>query len=270
MSEFYYLNGKLAENPLFNRALFYGEGVFETFRWKGKKPVFIENHLERLKRSARLLSIPFPDKKQLIGNIENAVTESNFSDAYVKLCLISEGKSNFASKPDGSSVLIVIKNQPDIKKEFSICVSKLKRNQHSPMNTVKSFNYMENILAKRKAMEKGFDDAVFLNINDEIVETSSCNIFWVRGKSLFTPSVNCGLLPGITRELILDIAGEIGFEVNERKFKLPYLLNSDFAFLTNASAGCIYVSKINNQVMPQKNSEYKTFEDKLEEKLDWQ
>lgn len=269
MSELYFLNGRSADNSLFNRALFFGEGVFETFRWKGKIPVFIDNHLKRLKNSAKLLGIPFPDESILTENIENAVNESNFDDIYVKLCLISEGDSNFASNSERSSVVVVVKKQPEIKEDFSVCVSKIKRNQFSPLNTVKSFNYLESILAKREAMKSGFDDSIFLNINDEIVETSSCNVFWVRGKSLFTPSLNCGLLPGITREIILNIADKIGFEVNERKFKLPYLLNSDFAFLTNASAGCIYVSKINNQVMPVKNEDYMLFRDNLIKKLEW-
>lgn len=269
MSEYYFFNGHQEDNRLFNRALFFGEGVFETFRWKGKPPALLNTHLERLKQSASLFSIPYPGDSALKENIQNSVRESCLEDAYVKLCLVSEGKSYFSSEPDSCSVIVVVKKQPESKNEYSLCVSKIKRNQNSPLNSVKSFNYMENIMAKRNAVNKGFDDAIFLNINDEIVETSSCNIFWARGKSLFTPSLNCGLLPGTTRELILEIAQEAGFQVNERKYKLPYLLNSDFAFLTNASAGCIYVNRINNQQMPSQGEDYSMFKKMLFEKLEW-
>ena len=269
MSEYYFFNGQLEDNRLFNRALFFGEGVFETFRWKGKPPVLLSTHLERLKQSSSLFGIPYPGDPILIQHVQNSVKESTHDDAYVKLCLVSEGKADFSSMPEGCSVLVVVKKQPETKNEYSLCVSKIKRNQNSPLNTVKSFNYMENIMAKRNAIQKGFEDAIFLNINDEIVETSSCNIFWVRGKSLFTPSLNCGLLPGTTRELVLEVARESGYQVNERKYKLPYLLNSDFAFLTNASSGCIYVNRINNQQMPSQGKEYGMFKEMLFEKLEW-
>ncbi|MGH7884452.1 MAG: aminotransferase class IV [Thermodesulfobacteriota bacterium] len=269
MSEFIFLDGKVIDKSFLPRALFYGEGVFETFRWKGKPPVFLEKHFERLSSGAKLFDIPFPEITLLFERIYEAVKKSRIHDAYVKLCLIAEGETSFYKMPQKSSILVLVKKHTAPKEEFSLCVSKLKRNQFSPLHMVKSFNYMENILSKREALDKQFDDAIFLNINDEIVETSSCNIFWVRGKALFTPSINCGLLPGITRNAVLSIAPDLGYEINERKFKLPYLLNSDFAFLTNASAGVIYVNKINNQVMPKINAHYKQLKDSLTQKLDW-
>lgn len=269
MSEFIFLNGDLCEEIPFPRALFYGDGVFETFRWKGSPPVYLEKHFERLKSGANLFEIPVPEISYLKKAVIDAVSKAKIEDAYVKLCLISEGDSLFYSKPEKSAVLIVIKKHSESKQSFSLCVSKFKRNQNSSLNSIKSFNYMESVLAKREAVEKGFDDSVFLNINDEIVETSSSNIFWVRGTSVFTPSLNCGLLPGITREIILEIAPGLGYEINERKFKLPYLLNSDFAFITNASAGITYVSKINNQIMPEISEDYIRFQEALFGKLGW-
>ncbi len=269
LREYIFVNGNLSEKILFPRALFYGDGVFETFRYKGTLPVYLDKHFQRLKESAELFDIPYPDEDLLKETIAASVAQTEIQDAYVKLCLVSEGETLFYSKPEKSSVLIVVKKHIETKNEFSLCVSKFKRNQNSPLNTVKSFNYMENILARREVIEKGFDDCVFLNINDEIVETSSSNIFWVRGTSIFTPSLNCGLLSGITRDIVLDIAPELGYEINERKFKLPYLLNSDFTFLTNASAGITFVKKINNQVMPEITDDYLQFKEKLFQKLGW-
>lgn len=269
MKEYIFIDGRLCEEILSPRALFYGDGIFETFRYKGSIPVYLDNHFERLRAGADLFDIPFPEVGLLKKNIIDAVTQTEIEDAYIKLCLISEGDSLFYSRPQKSSVLIVIKKHIEPKDEVSLSVSKFKKNNNSPLNSIKSFNYMENVLARREAIDKGFDDCIFLNINDEIVETSSSNIFWVRGTSIFTPSLNCGLLPGITRDIILDIAPDLGYEINERKFKLPYLLNSDFAFLTNASAGITYVKKINNQVMPEVKDDFLQFKYKLFQKLNW-
>ena len=102
-----------------------------------------------------------------------------------------------------------------------------------------------------------------------MAEATSSNIFWIRGKGLFTPSIESGILPGITRSLVLEVASGLGYEINERKFRLPYLLNSDFAFLTNSLTSAIYISKINEQIMPDVPHQFIELKQKLFEGLDW-
>ncbi len=269
MSEFLFLNNEKIESNLPLRSLFYGEGVFETTRWKGKEPLYIKSHLKRLRESAMYLDIPYPGDEQIRKQAQNCYKIANIEDAYLKICILSDGDTLFYERPKTSSILIFIKEQKESKFTASLCVSEIKRNQNSRLANIKTFNFLEGILVKREAIKRGFDDAIILNTKDEITETSSNNIFWVRGKSLFTPSVNCGLLPGITRDIVITMASELGYDVNERKYKLPYLLNSDFAFLTNASHGMLYVNKINNQSFTPIADEFHKFKNLLYSKLGW-
>ena len=197
------------------------------------------------------------------------LTNPGVDDAYVKICLLSSGKNIFYHKPEASSLLIVVGEYRGTKDQVSICVSTRKRSSTSTLLRIKTLNYLENVLSRREAVDKDFDDAIFLNSNDEVAEATSSNIFWVRGKGIFTPSIECGILPGITRELVLEVASELGYELNERKFRLPYLLNSDFAFLTNSLIGAIYISKINDQIMPNTPVQFVEYKEKLFERLGW-
>ncbi len=270
LKEFNFLNGKPITSKQFPlRSLFYGEGVFETFRYNRQLPLHIKQHLERLRTGAKLLNIPCPSPSELISYIQQSISRTEIDDAYVKLCLLATGDTLFYKNPSDFSVLITIKNFQQSKEEFSLCISTHKRNPNSVLNTVKTLNYLEKILVRREAIDKGFDDALILNLNNELTETSSSNIFWVRGKDIYTPSKQCGLLAGITRDLTLEIAKELGYKINERRFGPSYIMNSDFAFLTNSLSGTIYVNKINNINMPPPNDYYFEIKNEVLTKLGW-
>lgn len=269
MTSFIYLNGNRVKTDFPLRPVFYGDGVFETFRCKGDLPVYLNKHLDRLKHGADLLSIPYPQTNSIIEYISTAYQNSGIQDANLKICLLPVGDNIFYEKPSDVSILISVRQIDNTACNYSICLSSHKRNQNSVLNTVKSMNYLEKILARREAIEKGFDDAVVVNLNNEITETSSSNIFWIRGKGLYTPSVNCGLLPGITREVVIDLMKELGYQINERRFGLSYMLNSDFVFLTNSITGTIFVNRINDLKMPESDENYKKIKEALREKLEW-
>lgn len=269
MKEHYFLNGNPVDINFPLRAMFFGDGVFETFRCKGKLPAHIGKHLARLKKGAELLSIPFPDENETVEKIEHAYNSSGITDTYMKVCLLPEGDNTFFTKPTGVSVLIVTKECPVSKDEVDICVSSHKRNQNSVLNSVKSMNYLENILVKREAVDRGFDDAIILNLNNNITETSSCNIFWTRGKGVYTPSVQCGLLPGITREIILEVMAGLDYQIFEHRFGLSYMLNSDFVFLTNSVSGMMFVNKINDLKLPKMDNNYSRIRDRFLKLMDW-
>lgn len=269
MTSIIYLNGTRVNIDFPLRTIFYGDGVFETFRCKGKLPVYLEKHIERLRQGADLLSIPFPQQDQLIENIDKTYRDAGLEDANLKVCLLPEGENIFYKKPEDVSILVSIREIVQTPDVYSICLSSHKRNQNSVLNHVKSINYLEKVLARREALDKGFDDAVFANLNNEITETSSSNIFWVRGKGLYTPSVNCGLLPGITRDIVIDIMRDLGYQINERRFGLSYMLNSDFVFITNSISGIIFVNRINELKMPEPDVNYEKLKKVLYNRLQW-
>ncbi|RUM62382.1 MAG: hypothetical protein DSY59_00295 [Persephonella sp.] len=163
---------------------------------------------------------------------------------YIKTVLLSEGGDYYSLKPYKSYLLTIVKPYKEPKKEIVLTVSPYKVNSSNPLLRFKTTNYMLNVLAKRYAIEKGCDDAILLNENDEITETTSANIFWVKGNTLYTPALECGLVEGITREKIIKNAREVGLEVEEGRYGLRDLLDADYIFVSNSLNGIIKVKKI--------------------------
>ena len=241
------LNGKRFLNKKILRTLMYGEGVFETFRFKGKLPRFIEKHYKRLIKGAEVLNIPkitYEDYKRYITEtVENSNLASN--DLYVKTILVSEGNTHYSLLPEKSNLLTIVKPfKPLNFEKISLTVAPFRVHSSDPLLRIKSTNFAKNILAKRYALDKGYFDSIFLNENDEITETSSANIFWIKGKYLYTPSVECGLLNGIMRQFVIEKARLEGFTVVEGRFHLLDLKYADRIFLTNSLHGILKVDSV--------------------------
>lgn len=269
MNDFFFLNEKRLEDPAGIRALFYGEGVFETFRWKNSRPAFVSKHLERLRKGAEFLEIPFPGEEKIMSRVARAVSAAGGDDFYVKVCLLSEGDALFYAAPSVASILVAVRPSAEPPELASLCVSEERRLACGRLFSFKTLNYLGNVLAKREAVRRGFDDLLFLNTDGMVTETSSRNVFWVRGKRLFTPSLDCGLLPGVTREVLLQSAGEFGYEADCGRFSLRELLESDYVFLTSSTAGTVYVDRVDGTTMPPLSESYATVRESLLSKLGW-
>lgn len=269
LSERVFINGERAENELPLRTLFYGEGVFETFRNKSDLPLFFSNHYQRLKRGANLLRIPFPEITDLSKSLRDAVEQTSYSDAYVKVCLLSQGGTRFYDDPEKEVTVVFVKEYTSGKEPVTTLVHSNKRYSLSPLLQIKSTNYLDNIIARREAVEKGYDEALFVNERDEITEGSASNIFWYKDGVMFTPSLECGLLPGITRNILLDIVPEIGLEVREGRYFLTDIINSEFAFLTNSIIGSALISRVDHYEMSVDDEMYREIKKLLIEKLKW-
>ncbi len=245
MEEVITLDGKQFLNRKILRGLMYGEGVFETFRYNGRLPKYIDEHYKRLINGAKVLSIPPIEKDEFINHINNTVLKHRSKDLYIKTILVGSGDFYFGSNPEKSHLLVIARDYvPLEKKEIKLTVAPFKRHSSDPTVRIKSINFGRNILAKRYALKKGCDDAIFLNENEEITETTTANIFWVKGRYLYTPSVDCGLLDGITRRIILQEAKKEGFTVVEGRFFIKDLMNAHYIFVTNALHGIIKVKEI--------------------------
>ncbi len=246
MTEFLFLDGKPFEEKIPLRSLLYAEGVFETFRWKSSPPVYLEKHLARMKRGAKFLSIPFPGEESVKSAVKEAIRRSSMMDAYVKICLLSSGRIKFYERADEGHILVIVRGYEPPKEHMRAHVVPFKRTSSSPLLSVKSLNYLENVLARREAIGMGYDEALLLNERDEVTECSVANIFWVKEGVLYTPAVDCGLLPGITREALISLAPELELEVEEGKFNLDKVFSSDGAFLTNSLVGIAALTDVDN------------------------
>lgn len=270
MSDQIYINGNRLTYELPLRSLFYGEGVFETFRYKTGIPVHFDKHFKRLEKGAGVLKLDMPDKGYIVGLIKKAVRESGLSDVYIKICLLSQGNTLFYENSQGSQVLILVKEYLKPKESTRACVCSFAKNSQSPVVKIKSLNYLENIIARREAAARGFDEVVFLNEEKKITEGGAGNIFWYRDGMLYTPSLECGLLPGTTREVLMEITEELGIGVIEGGYDLEDLVGSDFAFFTNSLIGSVPISQVDNHTIPLGNAKYTKIELALFKALDWQ
>jgi len=241
VKETIFFNGKFisaqeAKVSVFSPGLLYGWGLFETMRSYNHRILYLEAHLRRIRESCRLLQIKFnyPADK-LKKAIKEAVKLNALKDACVRLNIWknAEGKTD---------ICITAKryNPPSVKKYkqgFSCQVCGLRQNENSFLSRIKSTNYLFPQLAYLEAKKKGFDEAIILNNAGYLAEASRANLFMVKNNELFTPSLGCGCLDGITRRVVGDLAKKNALRLREGNFTLQNLYAADEAFLTNSLMG---------------------------------
>ncbi len=218
-----------------NRALYYGEGLFETLRWKGENEK-LRLHYRRLKNSADFFGIPCPSYEEFLSDITTAV--GGGMNKYVKYCLFSEGGEHFADEPTDYISQVIVKELPVPPKEVKLCLSPYRRHSANPLHGHKTTGYLFNVLVKRNAKGRGYFDGVVLNEEEAITECSSSNLLLLKGGRLYTPAKECGLLWGTTLEVL---AREL--DVREERLKLQDLEQAQSIFLLNSLIGAVPVSK---------------------------
>jgi 4-amino-4-deoxychorismate lyase len=269
MKEFILLDGKPIREGFPVRSLSYGEGVFETFRWKATPPVFFNNHIQRMKKGAEVLGIPFPGVEGIKKSVEEIVLSSQVSDAYVKICLMSQGAPVFYENPHGTSLMLIVREYQPSNEPIKAHIPSFRRNSTSPIPKLKSLNSLENVLARREAMKLGFDEALFLNERGEITEGSATNIFWLKDGVLFTPSLECGLLSGVIRGVVIELAAEIGIEIIEGSFGLDSVKSSQGAFFTNSLIEAAPISQIDEFKLRTDSNGFYIIKTALLQRLGW-
>ncbi|MBM3244480.1 MAG: hypothetical protein FJZ15_01635 [Candidatus Omnitrophica bacterium] len=230
----------------------YNFGLFETVRSYKGRIIYLNEHLLRLRKSAELAGLKMPfNPRRLKAMINKAVKINNFKDAYIKLILLG------AADNKCSCFIIVKVYKPYSKQKYSMgfkaIVSKFRQLDPylAQMKSTKRFLY-ESAFAEAK--EKGADEAVILNKHGSITEGSRTNVFFVKGKELFTPSVSCGCLNGITRKLVIDLAKAEKIKVTEGKFSPRDLYEAEEVFLTNSLMGIMPLSRLNGKKIGVKNA----------------
>ena len=200
MKEFLYFDKEPTSSTHFNRSLMFGESVFETFRYKQKLPVFFSDHMRRLESSCNFMGIKFPGDfyieslvEKFVKNHESEHINNIIKDLIVKVLIFSSGGSSYGDLSEKSSVCISIK-EDDVKSnhEYSLCLSKNIKASFDPLNSHKTSNYFMSVYEKRIATNRGYDDALFINEKNLVVETTAGNFFWIKGKNVFTPSLKNG------------------------------------------------------------------------------
>ena len=242
--KYYIFQGHLIEKDeqcinLLDRGLLFGEGLFETIRVYNGVPFLLENHINRLKNGCKQLTISV-DFQEILQAIDKFIEANQLLEGSLRLS-VTGGLNYFITGRKG------VPYSPKLYlKGYSALVSKIKRNDTSPLVYLKSLSFSENMLAKREAALLGYDEALFLNTKHLLAEGSVTNIFIVKRGELSTPHLSCGLLPGITREAIISVSKENNIPINESNISLNDLLSADEAFLTNSLMEVMPLVKVNN------------------------
>ena len=216
----------------------FGKGAFETIKVVDGSPLFLDKHLERLKKSLEFFGISREIEEEKILEYIKSSEDKNFA---LKL-IVSDKNFILTSRED---------NYRKDNKRFKLIVSEVRRNSSSKMIYHKSLSYYENIMEHRWSLDKGYDSALFINERGEVCETSFANIFFVRDGEIFTPVISSGLLKGTMRDFII----ENNRGVREEIIYLDDLKNFDEAFISNSLMGVRNVSLINDIIF---NEEDKT------------
>lgn len=255
-----YLNGELVDKKdakisIFDHGLLYGDGIFEGIRSYDCLIFQLKEHLDRLFKSAGGIQLNIPITK---GELEKAIIETlkanKLKDAYIRL-VVTRGIGDLGLDPykcKAPSVFIITDKIMFYPKEFyesglKIIVANIKRNNVSALPpTIKSLNYLNNILAKLEAIKAGVEEALMFNADGYACECTGDNIFIVKGNKLITPSIEAGALEGITRNVVMEIAHNKNIEVKEELLRLKDLYDADECFLTGTAAEIIPVTEIDD------------------------
>ena len=242
--------------PVEDMGFLFGYGLFETMRSYGGIVYKLEEHIKRLILSANFLKIPLSFSVAEISELVLKTLQINkLKDAYIKLILSSgiyPGKlSRLPEKPNFIIIARPFSPYPDSWYEQGVkaTIASIKRNPSSPIYSHKSLNFLENLLAKREAEEKGYQEAIFLNTEGYLSEGSISNLFVVKKERIITPSLSCGCLPGITRKVVLNLCTRLGIPSQERKVKLEELFGADEAFLTNSLREILPLTRVDSHII---------------------
>jgi branched-chain amino acid aminotransferase len=255
------LNGELvpegeAQVSVFDRGFLYGDGVFETLRVYNGTAFRSQAHWDRLRQSASLirLDIPFTES-DYIDRLERVVSANGLTEAAVRVT-VSRGVGprrftlNYEQRP---TTIFSARPLPGYPEEMyhdgvKIVIAATRRNSPDALNpAAKSANFLNSVLARAEAEDAGAFEAVMLNAEGFLTEGSTTNLFAVRRNELLTPSLECGVLPGITRATVLEIAPELGIKTAEAMLRPEDMWQADEVFITNSTAEIMSVVEVENQ-----------------------
>ncbi len=265
MEKFIFFNGRFVKEKnvkisVLNSSLHYGLSVFEGIKaFKTSKGTIIfrlKEHLKRLRSSAKIMgySIPYSNK-QLTKFVKLLLKKNNLDSAYIRPIVFFQGESIGLKKSKTNIALIAFNLKNFFKNtELKLMISSLTRYSKNKLFEFKvSGNYALSFLAKNKAIQKGFDDAIILNEKKQLTECSTENIFIVKNNTVFTPKTNA-ILSGITRDSIKKICKNLKIPFKEKNIPLKELFNVSEVFVSGTAAGILPVKQVNTKKYSMKKN----------------
>ena len=234
----------------------FGDSVYETLRTYAGRPFHLDRHLSRLRDSARRLGIavPLPDG-DFAARVDAVLARAANEESYIRL-IVSRGVGEISYRFErvaGPTVVVVVKPyEPLPQRHYSegidVIVSSVRRNHRLALDPgIKSCNLLNNILAMQEAQAKGAVEPILLNQEGDVAEGAGSNVFVVKHGGLLTPPLDAGILPGVTRALVLEIARDLQLRAREQTLRAEDLLSADEAFITSTLKECCPIRTIDGR-----------------------
>ena len=236
-----------------DRGFLYGDGLFETIRVHDARPFLWEWHMMRFTDGAVSLGIALPQTTEsLLGNVHELIRRNSMSESVMRIALSrGVGGRGYGVTGEEQPTLLITQHllPPTPAKPLSLVSTSARVAVDDPLAKLKSANKLGSILAKREATAQGADDGFILNSDGNVTEASSANLFWVEDGTLRTPPVSDGVLPGITRRLVIGLVSALGQAVREESVASDRLQQADAVFVTSAATGIVAVGQVDGAAL---------------------
>ncbi|MEM6692652.1 MAG: branched-chain-amino-acid transaminase [Planctomycetota bacterium] len=258
-----YINGKYfsredAKISVYDHGLLYGDGVFEGMRIYGGKVFRLHDHLVRLYESAAAIALQLPlDIDTLSQHTNECVDRNGLEDGYIRL-VVTRGSGALGLDPyrcQDPQVIIIADKISLYPQEYYdnglelVTASTIRNHPAALSPRIKSLNYLNNIMAKIEGLKAGCEETLMLNLEGKVAECTGDNVFIVQSGVLKTPPIDAGILDGITRRTVIELASEAGITVEETNFTRHDIFIADECFLTGSAAEVVPVVKLDDRVI---------------------
>jgi len=237
-------NGNIEEDPLisvFDHGFLFGDSVYEVVATHDNRPLLLDAHLNRLKNSANGISLAIPyDQNWFVREVDRTLEAAGNEESYIRI-VVTRGVGDIDIDPSSCqnpNVLIYVApgkeySPKNYSRGINVALVSIKRNPKEALNPgIKTGNYLNNVLAMMEAKKLGAKDALMLSPSGYLTECTTSNIFLVQEGRVLTPSLDCGILPGITRDAVIRLAKENGLPMEEGQWPPETLEKSDEIFIT--------------------------------------
>jgi branched-chain amino acid aminotransferase/4-amino-4-deoxychorismate lyase len=240
--------------PADDRGLLLGDGLFETLLAVDGRLVRFERHLERMRRGCAVVGVRAPEEPVARAAAARALNQAGLLSgrAAVRLTLTA-GAGRGLDRPFPAAGRLIAQasaSAPPAPRPLSLATASVRRNQASPLSRVKSLSYLDNILARREARDAGAEEALMLNGSGELACAAAANLFWVQDGRLVTPALECGVLDGIFRAVVIEAAEAMGVQTVQTASSPEALGRAEGVFLTNSLIGVRPVGALDGRPLP--------------------
>lgn len=263
MAFFASVNGEIspaeqARVSVLDNGFTFGDGVYETLRTYGARPFHLDRHLDRLRASAAKLGIEIPPDDGALGaELDRLLKRAANPESYIRM-IVSRGVGEISYRFDrihGPTIVMAARALEPIPEAhyrdgIPVIVSSVRRNSPRALDpAMKSCNLINNILAVREAQAKKAAEPLMMNERGDVAEGASANLFIVSKGALVTPPLNDGILPGVTRALVLELAKTLAIEARQQSVRVPTLLGADEAFITSTLREVMPIATVDGSVI---------------------